>query len=232
MNGFQMAGSDSAGALWASPPAGYAPGGAAGRPAGGAPAAGWVIRVLTRAHRVIAPPSAPINCEHWRGLQNSWPASCIVAISMCEPRCMAPHIRAGGGCDRVWPRAAAGRRHHPGGGPGRRDPRRQHPRELRGLHRCCRATPEHNVDLVPCNASALQQDPTLQPYDSSAATRSAGCTALSHCQQRSADGASPLQGILEVLATDGDSELGGDDFDRAVALWALDACRRKGHAAG
>ena len=51
-------------------------------------------------------------------------------------------------------------------------------------------------------------------------------------QQHSTDGALPLQGILEVLATDGDSELGGDDFDRAVARWALDACRGKGHAAG
>lgn len=38
-----------------------------------------------------------------------------------------------------------------------------------------------------------------------------------------------LQGIIEVLATDGDSKLGGDDFNRAVAHRALDRCRRQGH---
>lgn len=39
-----------------------------------------------------------------------------------------------------------------------------------------------------------------------------------------------MQGIIEVLTSDGDSKLGGDDFDRAVAHWALQQCRQAGHA--
>src|SRR5262249_35826735 len=33
-------------------------------------------------------------------------------------------------------------------------------------------------------------------------------------------------GIFEVLATNGDTHLGGDDFDRALVLWLLDDIRR------
>ena len=32
------------------------------------------------------------------------------------------------------------------------------------------------------------------------------------------------RGVFEVVATGGDSALGGDDFDRALASWALAAC--------
>src|SRR5207245_3582698 len=34
-------------------------------------------------------------------------------------------------------------------------------------------------------------------------------------------------GIFEVLATNGNTHLGGDDFDRAVVLWLLEDIRAK-----
>lgn len=34
-----------------------------------------------------------------------------------------------------------------------------------------------------------------------------------------------FEGIFEVLATGGDSRLGGDDWDRAIADWCLLQCR-------
>ena len=34
-----------------------------------------------------------------------------------------------------------------------------------------------------------------------------------------------FEGIFEVLATGGDSRLGGDDWDRAIADWCLQQCR-------
>ena len=33
-----------------------------------------------------------------------------------------------------------------------------------------------------------------------------------------------FEGIFEVLATGGDSRLGGDDWDRAIADWCLQKC--------
>ena len=36
----------------------------------------------------------------------------------------------------------------------------------------------------------------------------------------------------QVLATDGDSRLGGDDFDRLISHWALEQCRQHGHDIG
>ncbi len=38
------------------------------------------------------------------------------------------------------------------------------------------------------------------------------------------------QGVFEVLATHGDSALGGDDFDHRIYCWILDELRKKAHA--
>ena len=39
------------------------------------------------------------------------------------------------------------------------------------------------------------------------------------------------RGVFEVLATGGDSALGGDDYDRALADWVLTTCGRQAHTA-